>query len=210
MNTNVLFLVFLNIFCVFFCFVSLRPSQQRWSWGMVSSELHLTTLFSWASYQLFEHILSLVTDNNPSLISGREENDLRNKLMINFTTVWDRAGIKHVTPGSAVRRESVLVRNVTDCAFLWHDDGKMEFNTTKLYFIYWLIFLTLIELLHETPVFSCINHKQITLLQKWINHYHQCKKCRIIVLVPPSPTLLWVLEETVSMRRFFWTPKTNI
>ena len=36
--------------------------------------------------------------------------------MINFTTVWDRAGIKHVTPGSAVRRESV-VKNVTDCDF---------------------------------------------------------------------------------------------
>ena len=125
--------------------------------------------------------------------------------MINFTTAWDRAGIKHVTPGSAVRSESVF-KNVTACAFLWHDDGKMEFNTTKLYFIYWLIFLTLIELLHETPIFSCINHKQITLLQKCINHYHQCKKCHIKVLVAPNPNIVvgtW-------RRRFFWALKTNI
>ena len=51
------------------------------------------------------------------LNAPRKSADLRNKFMINFTTVWDRAGIKHVTPGSAVRRESVF-KNVTDCAFL--------------------------------------------------------------------------------------------
>ena len=32
--------------CLFVCFVALRPSQQLWSWGEVSSPNHL---FSWAS-----------------------------------------------------------------------------------------------------------------------------------------------------------------
>ena len=32
--------------------------------------------------QYFVHILSLVTNNNPSSISGREENDRRNYFMI--------------------------------------------------------------------------------------------------------------------------------
>ena len=113
----------------------------------------------------------------------------RMTLKINSWSILRQYGIKHVTPGSAVRCQSVF-RNVTNCAFLWHDDGKMEFNTTKLYSIYWLIFLTLIELLHETPVFSCINHKQITLLQKCINHYHKCEKCRIKVLVAPNPNIV--------------------
>ena len=34
--------------------------------------------------QYFVHILSLVTDNNPSWISRREENDRRNYFMINL------------------------------------------------------------------------------------------------------------------------------
>ena len=41
-----------------------------------------------------------------------------------------------------------------------------------------------------TPVFACINHKQIMSLQKCINHYHQCKKCRIKVLVSPNPNIV--------------------
>ena len=56
---------------------------------MSGQSVHLTTLFSWASLtyavnQYFVYILSLVTDNNPSLISRREENDSRSYFMINL------------------------------------------------------------------------------------------------------------------------------
>ena len=107
------------------------------------------------------------------------------------TTVRDPAGIKLVAPGTAVRRESV-VRNVTDCVVLWHDDGKMEFNTSKHYFIYCLIFLTLIELLHEnTYIFM---------------HYHQCKNAVLKFWSRPIQTFLWVLK---GLRRFIETVLLN-
>ena len=62
------------------------------------------------------HILSLVTDNNPSCINQRrEENDRRNYFMINLYESMVPAGIKLATPGSAVRHASVT-RHVTDCA----------------------------------------------------------------------------------------------
>ena len=51
--------------------------------------VHLTTLFSWASLtwavnKYVVYILLLVTDNNPSWISRREENGHRNYFMINL------------------------------------------------------------------------------------------------------------------------------
>ena len=69
-----------------FCLVCFFTSQST---AMVISgwSAHLTTLFSWVSLtkQLtFVHILSLVTDNNPSGISGREENGRRNFFVINL------------------------------------------------------------------------------------------------------------------------------
>ena len=64
----------------------LRPSHSYGHVGMVSYQ---TTLFylgklDEAVNQYFVYIFSrLVTDNNPSLISGREEKDHRNYFMIN-------------------------------------------------------------------------------------------------------------------------------
>ena len=61
------------------------------------------------------HILLLLTDNNPSWINQRkEENDRRNYFMINLHQSMDRAGIELAIPGSAVRHASVA-RHVTDC-----------------------------------------------------------------------------------------------
>ena len=54
------------------------------------------------------HILLLVTDNNPSRISWREENYRRNYFMINLHESKGWAGIEFATPGSAVR-------HLTDC-----------------------------------------------------------------------------------------------
>ena len=50
---------------------------------MLGRSVHLAKLFSWASLTKQLHILSLVTDNGPSCISGREENGRRNYFMIN-------------------------------------------------------------------------------------------------------------------------------
>ena len=67
------------------------------------------------------HIISFATDNNPSwmMISGREENDLRNYSMISLHKIMAQAGIEIVAPVSAVRRASV-VRQVTDYVILWY------------------------------------------------------------------------------------------
>ena len=72
-------------------FASLCPLQQLLS-------VHQTTLFFLGKHdeavnQYFIHILSLVTDNNPSWISGREENGRRNDFIVNLQesmgTGWD-------------------------------------------------------------------------------------------------------------------------
>ena len=53
---------------LFVCFVALRPKST--AMVMVGRSVHLTTLFldklEQAVNQYFVHILSLVTDNNPS------------------------------------------------------------------------------------------------------------------------------------------------
>ena len=56
---------FMQIICLFVCFVALRPKST--AMVMVGRSVHLTTLFSWASLnKYFVHIPLLVTDNNPS------------------------------------------------------------------------------------------------------------------------------------------------
>ena len=55
--------------CLFVCFVALRPKST--AVVMAGRSVHLTTLFfcgklEQAVNQYFVHILSLVTDNNPS------------------------------------------------------------------------------------------------------------------------------------------------
>ena len=73
-----------NLVCLFRLNDSYSPSQQ-----LCSCQDCQFTLFSWASLTkwlttYFLHILSLVTNNNPSWISGREENCRRNYSMINL------------------------------------------------------------------------------------------------------------------------------
>ena len=90
--------VYSNFMLMFFFFglVSFFTSQST---AMVISELsvHITTLFpgqAWISInQYLVHILSLVTDNNPSWIRGREENGCRNHFMIVSVKVRGQAGI---------------------------------------------------------------------------------------------------------------------
>ena len=58
-----------HIICLFVCFVALRPKST--AMVMAGRSVHLTTLFflgklEQAGNQYFVHILSLVTDNNPS------------------------------------------------------------------------------------------------------------------------------------------------
>ena len=93
--------------------------SQSTAMVMLRQSVHLTTLFpgqAWLSglNQYFVHILWLVTDNNPSWISRREENGSRNYCMINLhQSMGPGRGIKLATPGSAVRQVSA-VRHVTD------------------------------------------------------------------------------------------------
>ena len=65
----------------------------------------------------FVHILSLVIDNSPSRVSGREENGCRNYFMVNFHERMGLAGIELADPGSAVRHITT-VRHIIDCATL--------------------------------------------------------------------------------------------
>ena len=76
---------------------------------MVSSPNHTFILGKLGWY--FVHILSLVTDNNPFWISGRQEIISRSI----STKVWDLARIELATPGSASRSVSA-VRHVTNCS----------------------------------------------------------------------------------------------
>ena len=51
----------------------------------LAQSVHLTTLFPRQVNQYFVHILSLLTDNNPTgMINGREENGCRDLVMINL------------------------------------------------------------------------------------------------------------------------------
>ena len=57
------------MYVLFVCFVALRPKST--AMGMAGQSVHLATLFQ-AVNQDFVHILSLVTDNNPSwMIQGK-------------------------------------------------------------------------------------------------------------------------------------------
>ena len=57
-----------SFICLFVCFVALRPKST--AMVMAGWSLHLTTLFlgklEQAVDQCFVHLLSLLTDNNPS------------------------------------------------------------------------------------------------------------------------------------------------
>ena len=75
-----------NWFCLFVCLFCCFTSQAM---AMAGRSVHLTTLFflgklEQAVNQYFVHIISLVTDNNPSWISRREENDRKNCFIINL------------------------------------------------------------------------------------------------------------------------------
>ena len=67
-----------------------------WSVHLNPSHTFFLGKLDYVVNQYLVHILSLVTDNNPHRKGGE-----RNYFMI--TKVWDQAGIKLATPGSAVR-----------------------------------------------------------------------------------------------------------
>ena len=93
---------------------------------MSGGSVHLTTFFlgklEYAVNQYFVHILSLVTDNNPSWISEREENGrMINQSPLKYGT---GPGSNSRPPGSAVRHVSAFcsqthyrLLGLTD--FLW-------------------------------------------------------------------------------------------
>ena len=93
--------------CKMFCWVWSFMSQST---AMVKSRqsVYLITLgkFDWADNQYFMHILLLVTDitdNNPSWISGRMRMTVEIISRSISMKVCDRAGIELTTPWSAVR-----------------------------------------------------------------------------------------------------------
>ena len=98
-----LFVEFQENHYLFSCFTSQVNSYVYG--GTVSSPNHT---FSWAGLykrltsNLCTYFRSQLKTTLLEWISGREENDRWNYFMINFQ-VWDRAGIKLATPGSAVR-----------------------------------------------------------------------------------------------------------
>ena len=97
-------------------------TSQSIAMVMSGQSVHLSTIYhtyflgklDLAVNQYFKHILLLVTDNNASWISGRE-NDCRNISWAISMKVWDQGGIELATPGSAARQVSAG-RHVTDSA----------------------------------------------------------------------------------------------
>ena len=126
---------FLFLFVCLFVLLLYVPVNSYGHYEMVSSPKHT---FSWTSIeqavnQYFEHILSLVTDNDPSWMFHSAEGRRMTVEIISWsisTKVWDRSGIELRTPRFAVRHTSVA-RHVTDCPtrpgvsfFVW----KYEFS----------------------------------------------------------------------------------
>ena len=100
------------VFCLFCCF---RPQVKSFGHGgTVSSPNHT---FSWTS--LNKRLTHTFACNwqQPFLNESAEGRKMTVEIISwsISTKVWDLAGIKLATPGSAVRRASV-VRHVTDCA----------------------------------------------------------------------------------------------
>ena len=112
------------------CFVALRPKSAM---VMAGRTVHLTTLFSWASFnQYFVHILSLVTDINPYWIINRKgDNDRRNYFMINVNETMGPGRIRTCDPW--ICRQTLIcnqtrywLRYVVRYAWLWHCDIFMK------------------------------------------------------------------------------------
>ena len=92
------------------CFVALCPSQQLWSWGMVSPPNHT---FSCVNKRLTSTYLRLqLTTTLLKSVEGRRMAVEIISWSISMK-VWDRAWIKLATPGCPVRHASVA-RHVTD------------------------------------------------------------------------------------------------
>ena len=96
-NFKILYLAIIEYRCTLFvCFVAIRPKST--AMAMTGRSVHLTAFFlgkpEQAVNQYFVHILSFVTDSNPSSIS---------------TKVWDRTGFKLKTPWICSQEKSGLV-----------------------------------------------------------------------------------------------------
>ena len=107
------------LFCLFVCLFALRPKST--AMVIAGRSVHLTTLFSWASLnkQLTSNRAHTFACNwQQPFMNDSAEGRRMTVEIISWsisTNVWDRAGIKLATPGSAVSFASVT-RNVTDCA----------------------------------------------------------------------------------------------
>ena len=109
----------LLVFCLFVCFVALRPKST--AMVIAGRSAHLTTLFSWASLnkQLTSNRAHTFACNwQQPFMNDSAEGRRMTVEIISWsisTKVWDRAGMELATPGSAVSFASVT-RHVTDCA----------------------------------------------------------------------------------------------
>ena len=76
----------ITTYCIWLGLILYVPVNSYGHVGMVSSLNHTFFLskLDLTVNQYFVHILLLVTDNNPSLIRGSEENGRRNHFWINF------------------------------------------------------------------------------------------------------------------------------
>ena len=98
-------------FCLFVCFVALRPKStpnHTFSWASLNKQLTVLRAHTFAcNWQ--QHFLNDSAEGRRMTVE-----------IISWSIsmkVWDRAGIKLATPESAVRLISVA-RHVTDCATL--------------------------------------------------------------------------------------------
>ena len=103
----------------FVCFVALRPKST--AMVIAGRSVHLTTLFpgqAWTSSKPILRVHSFACNWQQPFLNDSAEGRRMTVEIISWiisTKVWDRAGIKLATPGSAVRLASVA-RHVTDCA----------------------------------------------------------------------------------------------
>ena len=105
-----------SMFCLFWCFTS-----QSTVMVMGGRSVHLITLFPgqvWTSGSPVICAHTFACNWQQPFLNQSAEGRRMTVEIISWslsTKVWDLAGIELVTPGSAVRRTSV-VRHVTDCA----------------------------------------------------------------------------------------------
>ena len=149
------------------------------------------------------HILSLEPDNNPSWISGSEENGLRNYFMINLH--------KSIGPDWDQTHDPWICSQA--CYWLCYPLGPFD----SLYpgmrpqsLCWWSLMMnshTLRVHVYDSIYFTGIKGVEITCTYRpLVKSAYQ----KINFLISQPKHMLWVLKRTVSMRRFFWAPKIYV